>query len=78
MQRIEIIPWIFSDHCAMQLEMMGKRNVKTPQKWKLSDILLKNQWVTDEIKETKDTYNSMRKPVQQTRNCELRWKQSED
>ena len=48
---IEIISSIFSDHNGMKLEINHrKRNEKKPATWRLNDMLLKNQWVNEEIK----------------------------
>ena len=48
---IEIISSIFSDHNAMKLEINhGKRKEKKPTIWRLNNMLLKNQWVNEEIK----------------------------
>ena len=47
---IEMISSIFSDHNAMKLEINhGKRKVKKPTTWRLNNMLLKNQWVNEEI-----------------------------
>ena len=48
---IEIISSIFSDHNSMKLEINhGKRNEKKPTTWRLNNMLLKIQWVNEEIK----------------------------
>ena len=50
-RRIEIISSIFSDHNGMKLEINHrKRNEKKPTTWRLNNMLLKNQWVNEEIK----------------------------
>jgi hypothetical protein len=46
-KKIEIMPYILSDHNALKLEL----NNKHVNSWKLSNTLLNNQWVIDEIKE---------------------------
>ena len=51
-KKIEIISSIFSDHNAIQLEVNNKK--KTPKNTytlKLNNMLLNNQWITEEIKE---------------------------
>ena len=49
---MEIISIIFSDHNGMKLEINHrKRNEKKMITWKLNNMLLKTQWVNDEIKE---------------------------
>ena len=48
----EIIPSIFSDHNAMKLEINRKKNTEKHTKaWKLNNMLLNNEWVTNEIME---------------------------
>ena len=53
--KIEIISSIFSDHNAMRLEInyqkKKKNSVKSTNAWRLSNMLLNNQWIADEIKE---------------------------
>ena len=47
----EIISSIFSDHNGMKLEINHrKRNENKPTTWRLNNMLLKNQWVNEEIK----------------------------
>ena len=51
-KRIEIISSIFSDHNGMKLEINHrKRNEKKMITWRLNNMLQKNQWVNNEIKE---------------------------
>ena len=51
-QKIGIIPCVFSDHNAMKRELNHKRKVgKNSNTWRLKSILLKNEWVNQEIKE---------------------------
>ena len=51
-QKIEIISNIFSDHNAMRLEMnYREKSVKNTNTWRLNNMLLNNQEITDEIKE---------------------------
>jgi hypothetical protein len=50
-KKIEIIPYILSDHNALKLELNNKNNSKKPaNNWKLNSTLLNDQWVIDEIK----------------------------
>ena len=50
-QKIGVI-CIFSDHNALKLELNHKRKVgKNPNTWRLNSILLKIEWVNQEIKE---------------------------
>ena len=47
----EMISCIFSDHNGMKLEINHrKRNEKKLTTWRLNNMLLKNQWVNEEIK----------------------------
>ena len=51
-KKIEIISSIFSDHSALRLEVNYKeKKCKNTNTWRLSNMLLKNQWITEEIKE---------------------------
>ena len=51
-KKIEIILSIFSNHNAMRLEISyKKKTVKNTNTWRLNNILLNNQWITEEIKE---------------------------
>ena len=60
-QKIGIIPCIFSDHTALKLELNHKRKFgKSPNTWRLNSILLKNEWVNQEIKdELKNSWKQM-------------------
>ena len=50
-QKTEIIPCIFSDHNALKLELNHKEKFRRNSNiWKLRTILLKNNWVNQEIK----------------------------
>ena len=53
LKKIEIISSIFSDHNAMRLEIdyKEKKTVKNTSTWRLTNMLLNNQWITAEIKE---------------------------
>ena len=50
-KKIEIISSIFSDHNAMRLDInYKKKTVKNPNIWRLNNMFLNNQKVTEEIK----------------------------
>ena len=50
-QKIEIIPSIFSDHCAVRLDVnYRKKIIKNTNIWRLNNTLLNNQQITEEIK----------------------------
>ena len=50
-KRIEIIPSIFSDHNAVRLDLnYRKRIIKNTNIWRLNNMLLNNQQITEEIK----------------------------
>ena len=50
-KRIEIIPSIFSDHNAVRLDLNYRRKtIKNSNIWKLNNMLLNNQQITEEIK----------------------------
>lgn len=51
-QKIGIILCIFSDHNALKLELNHKRKFgRNTNTWRLKGILLKNEWVNEEITE---------------------------
>jgi hypothetical protein len=51
-KKIEIIPCILSDHNALKLEFNNKSNSrKYSNNWRLSNILINDQWVIEEIRE---------------------------
>ena len=51
-KKIEIISSIFSDHNAMRLEIdYREKNVKNTNTWRLNNMLLNNEEMTEEIKE---------------------------
>ena len=51
-KNIEIIPCIFSDHNAMKLEINHKKKFgKVTNTWRLKNILLKNEWAKQQVKE---------------------------
>ena len=51
-KRIEIIPCTFLDHSAIKLEIKHRKKfVKHPNAWRLKNILLKNEWINQAIKE---------------------------
>ena len=81
-RKTEIIPAIFSDHDAMKLEVNHKKKfVNTTNTWKLQNILLKNEWVNQKIKEEIKKYmevnkneNLRVKNLWDTAKIVLRWK----
>ena len=51
-KKIEIISSIFSDHNTVRLEInYREENVKNRNTWRLNNMLLNNQQITEEIKE---------------------------
>ena len=55
-KRVEIIPTIFSDHNALKLEINCKKKAeRTTYTWRLNNIPLKNNWVTEEVKRSRNT-----------------------
>ena len=65
-KKIEIISSIFSDHSAMRLDVnYKKKTVRNTNTWRLNNMFLNNQQVTEEIKreikkflETNDNENT--------------------
>ena len=51
-KKIEIIPSIFSDHNAVRLDVnyREKKTIKNSNIWRLNNMLLSNQQITEEIK----------------------------
>jgi hypothetical protein len=51
-KKIEITPWILSDHNALKLEFNNKNNSrKHANNWRLNNTLINDQWVIAEIRE---------------------------
>ena len=50
-KKIEIISSIFSDHKGLKLETSLKEKNSKTNSWRLSSMLLNNEWVKNEIKE---------------------------
>ena len=51
-KKIEIITCIFSDHNAMKFKINHKKKFgKVTYTWRLKNILLKNEWANEEVKE---------------------------
>ena len=64
-KKIEIRSSIFSNHNAMRLDINYKKKLRNTNTWRLNNMLLNNQHVTEEIKreikkclETNDTENT--------------------
>ena len=53
-KKIEVKPYIFSEHNIMKLEINHKKKSgKTTNTWRLKNMLLNNEWVNQEIIELK-------------------------
>ena len=50
-KKIDIISSIFSDHKGLILETNRKGKTPTLKSWRLNSVLLKNEWVKNEIRE---------------------------
>ena len=51
-KKTEILSSIFSNHNTMRLEInYKKKTAKNTNTWRLNNLLLNNQWITEEIKE---------------------------
>ena len=56
-KEIEIISRIFSDHSAVRLEIKYKgEKIRKHKHVRLNNMLLNNQWITEEIKEEIKNY----------------------
>ena len=67
-KKIEIISSIFSDYKAMRLEInyRKKKTAKNTNRLRLTNMLLNDQWITEEIKEEiKNTWRQMKMKIQQ-------------
>ena len=81
-RKTEIISSIFSDHNAMRLDInYRKKSVRNTNIWRLSNTLLNNQQITEEIKEeikkyleTNDNENTMTQNLQDAAKAVLRGK----
>ena len=81
-KKIEIIPSICFDHNAMRLEINYKKKTAiNTNTWRLNNMLLNNQWVTEEIKEkikkyfkTNENENTTTQNLGDTANTGLREK----
>ena len=50
-KKIEIIPSIFSDHNTVRLDLnYSRKTIKNSNIWRLNNMLLNNQQITEEIK----------------------------
>ena len=50
-KKIEIFPSVFSDHSEVRLDLNYRRkNIKNSNIWRLNNMLLNNQQITEEIK----------------------------
>ena len=55
-KKIEIIPSIFSDHNAVRLDVNYRRkSIKNSNIWRLNNMLLNNEQITEEIKKCIET-----------------------
>ena len=52
-KKIEIISSIFSDHNVVRLDVNYGENIKNTNTWRLNNMLLNNQEITEEIKKIK-------------------------
>jgi hypothetical protein len=67
-KRTEIIPCILCERNALKLEINNKNSSKKhANNWKLSNTLLNDQWVTDEIKEEIKSFLKVKMKTQPTR-----------
>ena len=65
-KKIEIISSFFSDHNAVRLYLNYRiKNIKNFTLWRLNNMLLNNQQITEEIKKSKYAYKLMKMTTQQ-------------
>ena len=81
-KKIEIVSSIFSDYNAMSLDInYKKKTVQNTNTWRVNNVFLNNQQVTEEIKreikkilETHDNENMKTQNLQDASKAVLRWK----
>ena len=67
-KKLEIIPSIYSDRNAVRLDLNYRRKtINNSNIWKLNNMLLNNQQITEEIKKEIKIYIEMK--TQQPQNC---------
>ena len=76
-KKTEIISSTFYNHNAMRLEISYReKNVKNTNTWRLNNMLLNNQEITEEIKEEiKNTYRQMTMKTRQSKTYGMQQKQ---
>ena len=58
-KNIEIIPSIFSDHSAIRLDVNYRgKTIKNSNIWRLNNMLLNNQQITEEIKKNQNMHRN--------------------
>ena len=76
-KKIEIITCIFSDHNPMKLEINHKKKFgKVTKTWRLKNILLKNEWANQAVKEEIKKYmevNENDNTTTKTSGTQQRW-----
>ena len=71
LKKIEIRPSMFSNHNTMRLDINYKKKLRNINTWRLNNMLLNNQQVTEEIKkflETNDNENTTTQNLWQAAN----------
>uniref|UniRef100_A0A8W4F6M0 exodeoxyribonuclease III n=1 Tax=Sus scrofa TaxID=9823 RepID=A0A8W4F6M0_PIG len=78
-KKTEIISSIFSDHNAIRLEINKKKTAKNTNTWRLNNVLLNNQWITEEIKEEIKKYlKAMTTKIQHSKTYGMQLKQFQE
>jgi len=76
-KKIEIISTIFSSHNGVKLETNHRKQTgKITNMWRLNNMLLNNQWISEEIKaEIKKYLRQMKMKIQHTKIYWMKQKQ---
>lgn len=57
-KKIKVIPCIFSDHIMKLVITHKKKSGKATYTWRLNNMLLNNEWMSQEIKEIKKVHGN--------------------
>ena len=76
-KKTEIVSSIFSDHndIGLDINKKKKKTAKNTNTWQLNNMLLNNQWITEEIKEEIKKYLEMTTKTQQSNTYGMKKKQ---
>ena len=73
-KKIEISPYILSDHHEVRLNFNSNKNIKPTYLWKLNNYVLIDNLRKKQRKKSKTSYNSMKMKTQYTQIYGTQWK----